>query len=110
LCRESLTLSQRLGNKSYVAFFLTALAGIFQVTGNPARSARLFGVAEVILESSGAVLDPRGRLEYEDDLDAVRLQLGKAAFAKAWQEGRMMKIDRAVMDAMSNRGQEATVT
>ena len=110
LCRESLILSQRLDNKAYVAFCLTALAGIFQVTGNPARAARLFGVAEVLLESSGAVLDPRGRLEYDNDLDAARLQLGKAAFAKAWQEGRIMKIDRAVIEAMSNGVQEATVT
>jgi hypothetical protein len=64
----------------------------------------------VLLESSGAVLDPRGRLEYDNDLDAARLQLGKAVFAKAWQEGRIMKIDHAVMEAMSNGGQEATVT
>ena len=110
LCRESLILSQRLDNKAYVAFCLTALAGIFQVTGNPARAARFFGVAEVLLDSSGAVLDPRGRLEYDNDLDAARLHLGKAAFTKAWQEGRIMKVDRAVMEALSNGVQEAAVT
>jgi hypothetical protein len=108
LCRGSLILSQRLDNKAYVAFCLTALAGIFQVTGNPARAARLFGVAEVFLDSSGAVLDPRGRLEYDNDLDAARLQLGTAAFTKAWQEGKIMEIDHAVMEAMSNGGQEAS--
>ena len=102
MCRESLVLSQKLDNKAYVAFCLTALAGIFQATGDPARAARLFGVAEVLLESSNAVLDPRGRLEYDNDLVAARLQLDKEAFAKVWQEGRMLKLDQAVIEAMSN--------
>ncbi len=109
LCRESLVLSQGLDNKAYVAFCLTTLAGIIQATGDPARAARLFGTAEVLLESSGAVLDPRGRLEYDSDLDAARLQLGTEAFAQEWQEGRMMKVDRAVMEAIGNGAQEATV-
>jgi tetratricopeptide (TPR) repeat protein len=108
LCRESLVLSQGLDNKVYVAFCLTALAGIIQVTGDPARAARLFGTVEVLLESSGAVLNPRGRLEYDNDLDAARLQLGTIAFAQEWQEGRTMKIDRAVMEAMGDGAQEAT--
>jgi hypothetical protein len=64
----------------------------------------------VLLESSNAVLDPRGRLEYDNDLVAARLQLGTVAFAQEWQEGRMMKIDRAVMEAMGNGAQEATAT
>jgi predicted ATPase/DNA-binding XRE family transcriptional regulator len=110
LCRESLVLSQRLDNKAYVAFCLTALAGIIRATGDPARAARLFGAAEVLLESSNAVLDPRGRLEYDNDLVAARLQLGTVAFAQEWREGRMMKVDDAVMEAMGNMAQEATVT
>jgi predicted ATPase/DNA-binding XRE family transcriptional regulator len=110
LCRESLVLSQMLDNKAYIAFCLTALAGIIQATGDPARAARLFGLAEVLLESSNAVLDPRGRLEYDNDLVAARLQLGKEAFAKAWQEGRMLKPDQALIEAMSNGAHGATVS
>jgi predicted ATPase/DNA-binding XRE family transcriptional regulator len=108
LCRESLILSRRLDNKAYVAFCLTSLAGIIRATGDPTRAARLFGVAEVLLESSDTVLDPRGRLEYDDDRVAARLQLGTAAFAKAWQEGRMLQVDRAVMEATSNGTHGAT--
>jgi predicted ATPase/DNA-binding XRE family transcriptional regulator len=110
LCRESLILSHRLDNKAYVAFGLTALAGVIQAAGDPARAARLFGAVEVLLESSGAVLDPRGRLEYEKDLVAARLQLGTTALAQEWQEGRMMKVDDAVVEAMGNRTQEAPAT
>ena len=110
LSRESLVLSRKLDNKAYIAFCLTTLAGIIQATGDPARAGRLFGVAEVLLESSSAVLDPRGRLEYENDLVAARLQLGTVAFAHEWQEGRTMHIDRAVMEAIGNGAQEATAT
>ena len=110
LCRESLVLSRKLDNKAYIAFSLTALAGIIQATGDPARAARLFGAAEMLLESSSAVLDPRGRLEYDHDLVAARLQLGETVFAQEWQEGRMMKIDHAVMEAIGNGAQETTAT
>jgi predicted ATPase/DNA-binding XRE family transcriptional regulator len=110
LCRESLDLSRRLDNKAYIAFCLTALAGVTQAAGDPARAARLFGAAEVLLESSGVVLDPRGRSEYDNDLVAARLQLGTVAFAQEWQEGRTMKIDRAVMEVRGIGAQEATAT
>jgi hypothetical protein len=56
------------------------------------------------------VLDPRGRLEYDNDLVATRFQLGTVAFAQECQVGRMMKVDDAVMEAMGNMAQEATVT
>jgi predicted ATPase/DNA-binding XRE family transcriptional regulator len=109
LCRESLILSQRLDNKAYVAFCLTALAGLLQATRDPARAARLFGVAEVLLDASGAVLDPRGRLEYDNDLVAARLQLGTTAFALQWHKGRMMKVEDAVIEAQGDRAEEATI-
>ncbi len=102
LCRESLVLSRKLGDKSYIAFCLTAIAGVIQAAGHAARAARLFGAAEMLLESLDAVLDPTGRLAYDSDLAAVRLQLGEATFAKAWQEGRMMTLEQAVIEAMSN--------
>jgi predicted ATPase len=110
LCRQSLVLSKKLDNKAYIAFCLTTLAGVIQSTGDPARAARLFGVVKVLLESSNAVLDPRGRLEYDNDLVAARHQLGETVFAQEWQEGRMMKIDRAVMEAIGNGAQEAATT
>jgi hypothetical protein len=55
----------------------------------------------VLLESLEAVLDASGRLAYEGDLAATRRQLGEAAFTKAWEEGSMMTIEKAVGEAMS---------
>ena len=102
LCRQSLVLSHKLGDKSYIAFCLAGLAGMIQGAGDAARAARLFGAAEMLLESLDAVLDPGGRLEFESDLAATRAQLGEAAFTTAWQEGRMMTLEQAVTEAMGN--------
>ena len=55
----------------------------------------------MLLESREAVLDAGGRLAYEGDLAATRRQLGEAVFAKAWEEGSMMTIEKAVREAMS---------
>lgn len=102
LCRESLMLSSKLDNKSHIAFCLTVLAGVIQATGDAARAARLFGAAEILLQSLDAVLDPCGTLEYDSNLAGTRAQMSQEAFAKAWQEGRMMTLEQAVMEAMSN--------
>ena len=99
-----LVLSRKLDNKSYIAFCLTALAGVIQATGDAARAARLFGAAEMLLKSLGAVLDPGGSLEYGSDVAAARTQLGEAAFTMAYQAGKMMTLEQAVIEAMSISG------
>jgi tetratricopeptide (TPR) repeat protein len=104
LCQESLVLSRKLGDKSYIAFCLTALAGVIQAVGDATRAARLFGAAETLLESLDAVLDPSGRLEYDSDLAAARIQLGEPTFKEARERGREMDLERAVAYAVSEAG------
>lgn len=100
LYRESLVLGRKLGDMSYIAFCLTALAGAIQAVGDAARAARLFGAAEMLLESLDAVLDPGGSLNYGRDLAAARTQLGEEAFEEAWAEGRAMTFEKAVEHAL----------
>ena len=100
LCRESLILSRNLDDKSHMAFCLAALAGVIQSAGQAARAARLFGAAEMLLQSLDAVLDPTGRLVYDSDLAATRLELGEAAFEEARAEGRAMTIEQAAAHAL----------
>lgn len=104
LCRESLVLSQKLDNKSHIAFCLTTLAGVIQAAGDTARAARLFGVAEMLLKSLDAVLDPGGSLNYDSDLAAARTRLGEPAFEEARAEGRAMTFEQAVAYALSESG------
>jgi hypothetical protein len=102
LCRESLAFSSKLDHKSHIAFCLTVLAGVIQATEGAARAARLFGVAETLLESLDAVLDPAGTLEYQDNLAATRAQMSQHAFVEAWQEGKKMTLEQTITEAMNN--------
>lgn len=111
LCRESLVLSHKLGDKSYIAFCLTALAGVIQATGDARRAARLFGAAQGLLESLGAVLDPSGSREYSNDLAAVHNQLGESAFEEERAAGGAMTAEQAVEYALEgehNTGRQTT--
>jgi predicted ATPase/DNA-binding XRE family transcriptional regulator len=101
LCRESLIRSRKLDNKTQIGFCLT-LAGEIQAAADPARAARLFGAAEMLLRSLDAALDPSGSLEYDKSRADTRARLGEEAFAKAWQEGRTMPLEQAIDEAMSN--------
>jgi predicted ATPase/DNA-binding XRE family transcriptional regulator len=101
LCRESLARSRKLDNKTQLAFCLS-LAGEIQAVADPAGTARLFGAAEMLLQSLDAALDPSGSLEYDKNLADIRARLGEAAFAKAWQEGRTMPLAQAIDEVMSN--------
>jgi predicted ATPase/DNA-binding XRE family transcriptional regulator len=101
LCRESLIRSRKLDNKTQIAFCLT-LAGETQAPGDTAQAARLYGAAEMLLQSLDAALDPSGSLDYEKNLADTRARLGEEAFAKAWQEGKMMTLEQAVDEVISN--------
>ena len=101
LCRESLDRSRKLDNRTQIAFCLT-LAGEIQAAGDAARAARLFGAAEMLLQSLDAALDPSGPLGYDGNLADTRARLGEEAFAKAWQEGRTMPLEQAINEAMSS--------
>jgi hypothetical protein len=72
-----------------------------QAVGDAARAARLFGAAEMLLQSLDAALEPSGSLEYDSNLADTRTRLGEEAFAKAWQEGMTMPLEQAVTEAMS---------
>ena len=101
LVRESLVRSQKLDNKTQIAFCLT-LAGGIQAAAGPARATRLFGAGKILLQSLEAALGPSGSLEYDKNLADTRARLGEEAFAKVWQEGRTMPLEQAVTEAMSN--------
>ena len=68
-----------------------------RAAGDAARAARLFGVAEMLLKSLDAALDPGGSLDYDSDLTTARTRLGEEARA----EGRAMTFEQAVAYALS---------
>ena len=96
LYKEGLTLRKELGAKRGIAESIEGLAGVAGEQEQPDRAARLFGVAEGIREAIGAPLPPVERADYDRSVSAVRAQLGEAAFASVWAEGRAMALEQAI--------------
>jgi tetratricopeptide (TPR) repeat protein len=101
LWREGLTLHWELKDKFSITLHLDSLAGVAVAQRQPERAARLFGAAEVLRETIGAILWPFYRAEYERNVSSARAELGEEAFAKAWEEGRKMKMEEVVEWALS---------
>ena len=76
-----------------MAWCLEGLAGVAGATGQPERAARLFGVSTALRDAIGTPLPPAERISYERSMTDVRAQLGEAAFAAAWAEGRATPLE-----------------
>ena len=57
-------------------------------------------MAETVRERLGTPLRPADRDGYEADQAAVRTELGEAAFEVAWEDGRAMTLEQAIVYAL----------
>ncbi|HEX9373857.1 MAG TPA: LuxR family transcriptional regulator, partial [Roseiflexaceae bacterium] len=99
LYQESLALLDELGGTHMIAICLERLAGLLGARGEPERAARLFGAAESLRESLVSPLRPVHRADYERDLAAARARLDPAAWAAAWEAGRVVSSEQAIAEA-----------
>ena len=96
LYEESLAHAKELGFKRIIPTSLEGLAAAVVAQGEPTWATYLWGAAESLRQTIGAPLPPIEQANYEQALAAARTQLGEAAFAAAWQEGRTMTPEQAL--------------
>ena len=102
LLRESVGLAGMLGDAWHVVYGVTGLAGEAARRGRAKRAARLFGAAQTICETMGVdVPSPAWRARNDRDLALARELLDAETFEAAWAEGRAMKLDEAVAEALA---------
>jgi tetratricopeptide (TPR) repeat protein len=70
--------------------YLEGVAALEAALGRPEAAARLWGAAEALREALGTPIYPVDRAEYAPIIAATRAQLGEAAFAAAWDQGRQL--------------------
>jgi predicted ATPase/DNA-binding CsgD family transcriptional regulator len=102
LYEECLALGRELGDKNNIAVSLAGLGGVAVGVGQVERGARLLGVVEGLLGSMGAVLGREHLLPYERAVAAARSLLGEEAFERAWQQGRGMSMEQAIVYAIQD--------
>lgn len=99
--QEALSASVELRQTDAIASCLAGLAAVAAAMNDSQRSARLFGMADALLETSGVTLGPADRGEYEHNAAALRAQMGDAAADAAWAEGRRLSLGEAVALALA---------
>ncbi len=76
LFEQSLPLYRESGNIPYAAVCLVGLAAVARIQGQPERAAQLLGAAQALLDRTSSILEPLDREAMENEITAVRAQLG----------------------------------
>jgi DNA-binding CsgD family transcriptional regulator len=100
LCEEGLSLSWRLRMMHPNANYLNILAALAASGDEPLRSARLWGAAESLRETIGAVLSPVQRSHYAPYNASAMADLGEVAWQAEVAEGRAMTTEEAIEYAL----------
>lgn len=104
LCKDSVALFQQENDTEGIVFCLQGFGGTVARQGKPVWAARLWGAVASLLVPSKPhppLLLPfertsAERADYERMVNAVRIQLGERAFARAWAEGCKMTPEQAL--------------
>jgi predicted ATPase/DNA-binding XRE family transcriptional regulator len=100
LCEEGVQLSWQRNMKRHTAVHLHVSASLASSQGQPIRSARLWGAAEVLYERISTVFSPLERHIFGPYIAAACAQLDEAAWEAARAEGRAMTTEQAVVYAL----------
>lgn len=98
--RRGLHLARERKDVNEMADGLAVLAGAFSLCGQAEYAASLLGASEAAAERTGAVHHPSDRPEIDRIISAVQSQLTQSAFETAWAEGRKVRLQQAVEDAL----------
>ncbi len=97
--QQSLALNRQVGEKWMTPFNLEGLASVVATQGVLRWAALLWGAAEALREAIDVPRLPVDRVGYEQAVTAARARLGEEAFAAAWQEGWMTKLEQVIDEA-----------
>jgi hypothetical protein len=97
---ESLTLYQEQGIKGGMLECLEGLAGLAAVEGEAADAARLLGAVEALREDSGLQMSVAHGTLFAHWMEQARARLDDDHFRLAWNVGRAMSADEAIVFAL----------
>jgi predicted ATPase/class 3 adenylate cyclase len=104
MLKESHRIHRDLGDPIGIARGLCRVARVLASRERAGMAARLLSSSEALHEELGARLRPWLAQMNEETLTSVRAQLDEAAFAEAWEEGRVLTADEALALALDSLG------
>ena len=100
LFAECLNLYREQGNRTGIMEALEGIASVLVGQGKPERAVGLWGVTAELRTALGVPLSPADVAEYEARLQQARGLLDPAAFTSAWERGRGLSLEEAIMEAL----------
>ena len=100
--REMLRLRWSAGDRLHVADSLGRFAAALAAMERPQAAARVLSCSVSAFQELGISVPVYWETRNEETLVALREQLGEAAIAEAWEQGRKMTIDEAVALALDS--------
>jgi DNA-binding CsgD family transcriptional regulator/tetratricopeptide (TPR) repeat protein len=97
---ESVVLQRDIGDRPGLAFVLERVAMVAAVHGQPERALRLAGASSALREVLGVRLNPAARSSLDARLAPAWQALRAEVAALAWQQGRAMSVESAVVLAL----------
>lgn len=98
---ETILLWQKLGQRGAIAHQLESFGFVSEALEQPERAARLFGAAEALREKIEMPMGPEERVEYDNEVAALRDRMDEKALTSAWAEGRKMTMEQAIAYAIA---------
>ncbi len=81
---------------------LAGMATLYRAQGQAERAVRFFAAFQALSESISYSVPPRDQEKWDSALAAFHSTLGEEAFASAWEQGRAMTLDQAVVAALDD--------
>ena len=110
LCVESLATMRDTGDVLGVAECLDELGMLLAQAGRPEDAAAAWGAMEALMDRTGTPLPPGQRAEHDEAVACARSGAEPAAFARAWERGRLFSLDEAVRFALATADAAAAGT
>ena len=94
---EAMSISREIKNSYLLAASLIVLASVELIAGRLQDAVRSLGRADAIYSSTGLVIDPADRADYERTVAGARSGLGEEAYAAAHAEGEKIALEELAL-------------
>ncbi|MBI5652283.1 MAG: tetratricopeptide repeat protein [Chloroflexi bacterium] len=95
---HALALRREMGNPRGILDCVRTFGDVAVAEQHYARAARLYGAASALRE----MLSEQDRRAFDEQVSALRAQVGETTFDHAWAEGRALSVEQAVESALEN--------
>lgn len=96
LALESLDIIEEFGDKIPTGILLGVFAALAVAAGKTEKAARLFGAAQAIFDTMGYKLERADQIFFDQYTKEARSAFGEEAFEAAFQEGKSLRLKKAI--------------